>query len=138
MRCLGSRKNQREYRCDQRTDWSFTEGSKKQAVVLNGRPAITHFKVLERFADYTLVSCRLETGRTHQIRVHMQYIGHPLVGDPLYGPKKTIHGNGQFLHAQELGFEHPRTHELMIFSAPLPEVFEKTLRTLRVNQSLES
>ncbi|KRM07470.1 RluA family pseudouridine synthase [Lentilactobacillus farraginis] len=111
---------------------------KKQAVVLNGRPAITHFKVLERFADYTLVSCRLETGRTHQIRVHMQYIGHPLVGDPLYGPKKTIHGNGQFLHAQELGFEHPRTHELMIFSAPLPEVFEKTLRTLRVNQSLES
>lgn len=111
---------------------------KKQAVVANGRPAITHFKVLERFADYTLVSCRLETGRTHQIRVHMQYIGHPLVGDPLYGPKKTIHGNGQFLHAQELGFEHPRTHELMIFSAPLPEVFEKTLRTLRVNQSLES
>ncbi len=111
---------------------------KKQAVVANGRPAITHFKVLERFADYTLVSCRLETGRTHQIRVHMQYIGHPLVGDPLYGPKKTIHGNGQFLHAQELGFEHPRTHELMIFSAPLPEVFEKILRTLRLNQSLES
>lgn len=106
---------------------------KKQAVVVGGRPAITHFKVLERFQNYTLIECRLETGRTHQIRVHLQYIGHPLVGDPLYGPKKTIHGHGQFLHAQELGFEHPRTHELMLFSAPLPEIFKKTLRTLRTD-----
>ncbi len=108
---------------------------KKQAVVPDGRPAVTHFEVLERFKDYTLIECRLETGRTHQIRVHMQYIGHPLVGDPLYGPKKTIKGNGQFLHAQELGFEHPRTHELMIFSAPLPSIFEKTLATLRTSKS---
>ncbi|MCP9333637.1 RluA family pseudouridine synthase [Lentilactobacillus hilgardii] len=111
---------------------------KKQAIVADGRPAITHFEVMERFEDYTLIDCRLETGRTHQIRVHMQYIGHPIVGDPLYGPKKTIKGHGQFLHAQELGFEHPRTHKLMIFSAPIPEIFEKTLRTLRVNNSLES
>lgn len=88
---------------------------KKQAIVPDGRHAVTHFEVLERFADYTLVACRLETGRTHQIRVHMKYIGHPIVGDPLYGPRKTIAGNGQFLHAQELGFEHPKTHELMIF-----------------------
>lgn len=104
---------------------------KKQAIVADGRPAITHFTVVERFKHYTLVNCRLETGRTHQIRVHMQYIGHPLVGDPLYGPKKTIKGHGQFLHAQELGFEHPKTHELMIFTAPLPPIFEKTLTTLR-------
>lgn len=104
---------------------------KKQAIVADGRPAITHFTVVERFKHYTLVNCRLETGRTHQIRVHMQYIGHPLVGDPLYGPKKTIKGHGQFLHAQELGFEHPKTHELMIFTAPLPPIFEKILTTLR-------
>lgn len=104
---------------------------KKQAIVADGRPAITHFTVVERFKHYTLVNCRLETGRTHQIRVHMQYIGHPLVGDPLYGPKKTIKGHGQFLHAQELGFEHPKTHELMIFTAPLPPIFEKTLTALR-------
>lgn len=106
---------------------------KKQAVIPDGRPAVTHFEVLERFQDYTFIACRLETGRTHQIRVHMKYIGHPLVGDPLYGPRKTIAGNGQFLHAQELGFEHPKTHELMIFSAPLPKIFEQTLNHLRIN-----
>lgn len=111
---------------------------KKQAVVSDGRDAVTHFEVLERFSDYTLISCRLETGRTHQIRVHMKYIGHPIVGDPLYGPRKTIVGNGQFLHAQELGFEHPKTHELMIFSAPLPSIFEKTLNNLRLNNALGS
>ena len=111
---------------------------KKQAVVSDGRSAVTHFEVLERFADYTLVACRLETGRTHQIRVHMKYIGHPIVGDPLYGPRKTIRGNGQFLHAQELGFEHPRTHQLMIFSAPLPRIFEQTLNNLRLNNALGS
>ncbi|MEY2374666.1 RluA family pseudouridine synthase [Lentilactobacillus buchneri] len=111
---------------------------KKQAVVSDGRSAVTHFEVLERFADYTLVACRLETGRTHQIRVHMKYIGHPIVGDPLYGPRKTIRGNGQFLHAQELGFEHPRTHQLMIFSAPLPLIFEQTLNNLRLNNALGS
>ncbi|KRK89791.1 RluA family pseudouridine synthase [Lentilactobacillus sunkii] len=111
---------------------------KKQAIVSDGRHAVTHFEVLERFSDYTLISCRLETGRTHQIRVHMKYIGHPIVGDPLYGPRKTIKGNGQFLHAQELGFEHPKTHELMIFSAPLPPIFEKTLNNLRLNNALGS
>ena len=82
---------------------------KKQAVVKDGRNAVTHFEVLKRYRDYTLVKCILETGRTHQIRVHMKYIGHPLVGDPLYGPKKTIKGNGQFLHAGKLGFVHPTT-----------------------------
>ena len=111
---------------------------KKQAVVADGRSAVTHFEVLERFDDYTLVSCRLETGRTHQIRVHMKYIGHPIVGDPLYGPRKTIKGHGQFLHAQELGFEHPKTHELMVFSAPIPPIFEKTLNNLRLNNALGS
>ncbi|KRL23415.1 RluA family pseudouridine synthase [Lentilactobacillus kisonensis] len=111
---------------------------KKQAVIIDGRPAVTHFEVLERFQQYTLVSCRLETGRTHQIRVHMKYIEHPIVGDPLYGPRKTIKGNGQFLHAQELGFEHPTTHELMTFSAPIPPIFEKVLTNLRLTQPLKS
>lgn len=105
---------------------------KKQAVVTNGRNAITHFKVLERFGtDYTLVECQLETGRTHQIRVHMKYINHPVVGDPLYGPRKTIKGNGQFLHAAELGFKHPVTGKEMDFKAPLPKIFEKTLSNLK-------
>lgn len=103
---------------------------KKQAVVSGGRDAVTHFKVLKRYQDYTLVSCRLETGRTHQIRVHMKYIGHPLVGDPMYGPKKTLKGNGQFLHAAKLGFTHPKTGEFLIFEAPLPEIFEKQLAYL--------
>lgn len=103
---------------------------KKQAVVAGGRDAITHFKVLKRYRDYTLVSCRLETGRTHQIRVHMKYIGHPLVGDPLYGPKKTLKGNGQFLHAAKLGFTHPTTGEFLVFEAKLPEIFEKQLSYL--------
>ena len=96
---------------------------KKQAVVKDGRNAVTHFEVLKRYRDYTLVKCILETGRTHQIRVHMKYIGHPLVGDPLYGPKKTIKGNGQFLHAGKLGFVHPTTGKLLIFEAPLPKIF---------------
>ncbi|WP_429970907.1 RluA family pseudouridine synthase [Fructilactobacillus sp. Tb1] len=105
---------------------------KKQAVVKGGRNAVTHFKVLERFGnDYTLVQCQLETGRTHQIRVHMKYINHPVVGDPLYGPRKTLKGNGQFLHAAELGFKHPTTGKEMDFEAPLPEIFEKTLNNLR-------
>lgn len=107
-------------------------------MIIDGRPAVTHFEVLERFQQYTLVSCRLETGRTHQIRVHMKYIEHPIVGDPLYGPRKTIKGNGQFLHAQELGFEHPTTHELMTFSAPIPPIFEKVLTNLRLTQPLKS
>ncbi|MCL8495648.1 RluA family pseudouridine synthase [Apilactobacillus sp. F1] len=105
---------------------------KKQAIVDDGKNAVTHFKVLERFGgEYTLVSCILETGRTHQIRVHMKYIGHPLAGDPLYGPKNTLKGNGQFLHAKKLGFVHPKTNEQMIFEAPLPEIFEQTITKLR-------
>lgn len=103
---------------------------KKQTVVKDGRNAVTHFEVLKRYRDYTLVKCILETGRTHQIRVHMKYIGHPLVGDPLYGPKKTIKGNGQFLHAGKLGFVHPTTGKLLIFEAPLPKIFQECLEKL--------
>ena len=103
---------------------------KKQAVVKDGRNAVTHFEVLKRYRDYTFVKCILETGRTHQIRVHMKYIGHPLVGDPLYGPKKTIKGNGQFLHAGKPGFVHPTTGKLLIFEAPLPKIFQECLEKL--------
>ena len=103
---------------------------KKQAVVLDGRHAVTHFKVLKRYQHYTLVKCRLETGRTHQIRVHMAYIGHPLAGDPLYGPRKTLAGPGQYLHAGLLGFRHPRSGQEMTFTAPLPDYFTKMLEHL--------
>lgn len=103
---------------------------KKQAIVEDGRHAVTHFKVLKRYQHYTLVSCRLETGRTHQIRVHMAYIGHPLVGDPLYGPRKTLTGHGQYLHARLLGFKHPRTGVEMTFTAPLPDYFNEVLNRL--------
>ncbi|USQ69876.1 RluA family pseudouridine synthase [Companilactobacillus allii] len=104
---------------------------KKQAVVDDGRNAVTHFEVLEQFENYSLLKLKLETGRTHQIRVHMQYIGHPVAGDPLYGPKNTLEGNGQFLHAKTLGFEHPRTHEWMQFSVEPPKIFLDTLKELR-------
>jgi 23S rRNA pseudouridine1911/1915/1917 synthase len=104
---------------------------KMQAVIEEVKPAVTHFTVLERFGDFTLVELQLETGRTHQIRVHMQYIGFPVAGDPIYGPKKTLKGNGQFLHAKLLGFTHPRTNQQMVFEAPLPEIFEKNLKKLR-------
>ncbi|OOZ86322.1 RluA family pseudouridine synthase [Bacillus cereus] len=97
----------------------------------NGKHAVTHFQVLERFKDFTLVECRLETGRTHQIRVHMKYIGYPLAGDPKYGPKKTLDMNGQALHAGILGFDHPRTGEYIQFEAPIPKVFEDALNILR-------
>lgn len=100
---------------------------KKQAIVSDGRHAVTHFKVLKRYRHYTLVSCRLETGRTHQIRVHMKSIGHPLAGDPLYGPRKTLPGKGQYLHARELGFKHPRTGKQLLFTAPLPDYFQQML-----------
>ena len=103
---------------------------KKRAVVLDGRHAVTHFKVLKRYQHYTLVKCRLETGRTHQIRVHMAYIGHPLAGDPLYGPRKTLAGPGQYLHAGLLGFRHPRSGQEMTFTAPLPDYFTKMLEHL--------
>lgn len=104
---------------------------KLQAVIEGGKEAVTHFEVLERFTGFTLIELQLETGRTHQIRVHMQYIGYPVAGDPLYGPKKTIKGNGQFLHAKLLGFTHPKTGESLVFEAPLPEIFQKTLQQLR-------
>lgn len=101
------------------------------AIVDKGKHAVTHFKVLERFGDYTLVECRLETGRTHQIRVHMKYIGYPLVGDPKYGPKKTIGFGGQVLHAGTVGFNHPTTGEYMEFSSPLPADFQALIDQLR-------
>ena len=99
---------------------------KQMAVNPKGKAAVTHFTVLEQFKDYSLVKCVLETGRTHQIRVHMKYIGHPL-----YGPKKTLTGHGQFLHAETLGFYQPSTHKWLEFSAPLPAIFEKQLENLR-------
>ena len=104
-----------------------------------GRTAVTHYKVLDRFpahAQYkipmTLVECKLDTGRTHQIRVHMSHIGHPLAGDDTYGIKKDMFaGKGQYLHAAVLGFTHPSTGERMEFSAPLPDYFEETLKKLK-------
>jgi 23S rRNA pseudouridine1911/1915/1917 synthase len=104
---------------------------KQMAVVEKGKSAVTHFKVLEQYQGYSLVECQLETGRTHQIRVHMAYIGHPLAGDPLYGPRKTLPGHGQFLHAKTLGFEQPRTGEWLEFSVQPPEIFQQTVADLR-------
>ncbi|PKE20390.1 RluA family pseudouridine synthase [Macrococcoides caseolyticum] len=103
----------------------------EMAIVDNGKHAVTHFNVLETFDKYTLVECVLETGRTHQIRVHMKHIGFPLVGDPKYGPKKTMDIGGQALHAGVLGFEHPVTGEYIERSAPLPTYFEELLTKLR-------
>jgi 23S rRNA pseudouridine1911/1915/1917 synthase len=106
---------------------------KEMAVRKDGRHAVTHFHVLERYDGYTLLECKLETGRTHQIRVHMQFIGHPLVGDPVYGPKRTLPGiDGQALHAQVLGFHHPRTGEYMEFSRPMPEDMQRLVERLRL------
>ncbi len=106
---------------------------KKMAVVENGKHAITHFKVLEKYDGFSLIECRLETGRTHQIRVHMKYIGHPLVGDPLYGPKKIIGDHGQFLHAKIIGFKHPKTNEYLEFDSELPDYFINAIEELRKN-----
>lgn len=97
----------------------------------NAKDAITNFKVIERFKDMTLVECRLETGRTHQIRVHMQYIGYPVYGDPQYGRLRDNHQYGQYLHAKILGFIHPRTGEDMYFDSELPEYFQVKLNELR-------
>ncbi|SIT67730.1 ribosomal large subunit pseudouridine synthase D [Edaphobacillus lindanitolerans] len=103
----------------------------KMTVIDGGKSAVTHFTVTERFGDFTLIECRLETGRTHQIRVHMKYIGHPLAGDPKYGPRNTIEFGGQVLHAGVLGFVHPATGEYMEFEAPLPADFTELLEKLR-------
>ena len=106
---------------------------KKMAVTQkHSRHAVTHYRVIERMEKFTLIEAQLETGRTHQIRVHMTYIGHPLLGDPVYGPKKQpISLEGQALHARVLGFIHPRTGEYMEFEAPLPPHFEALLERLR-------
>ena len=102
----------------------------EMAVVDDGKEAVTHFNVLERYKDFTLVECILDTGRTHQIRVHMKYIGYPLAGDPKYGPRKTLETEGQMLHAGTLGFIHPKTGEYLEFTASLPDQFEDVLETL--------
>ncbi len=105
---------------------------KKMAVVRGGREAITHFNVLERFGQYTLVECILETGRTHQIRVHMASIGHSIVGDPLYGIKKEkFNLKGQLLHAKTIGFIHPSTGEMMEFTSEIPDYFQNILNGLK-------
>ena len=105
---------------------------KKMAVVAGGRRAVTHWRVLERFQGYTYVECRLETGRTHQIRVHMAHTGHPILGDTVYGNKKEVKGlQGQCLHAVGLRFIHPRTGEPVELSCPLTEEFEEQLKKLR-------
>ncbi|PTH18588.1 RluA family pseudouridine synthase [Staphylococcus auricularis] len=111
-----------------------TKDRQSMDVVDEGKEAITHFNVLEHFKDYTLIECQLETGRTHQIRVHMKYIGYPIVGDPKYGPKRTIEMGGQALHAGVIGFEHPVTGEYIEREAPLPESFDQVLETLRREQ----
>ena len=105
---------------------------KRMAVVVGGREAVTHWEVIARYPGYTHVRCRLETGRTHQIRVHMAYIGHPILGDTVYGAKKEVPGlTGQCLHAVGLRFLHPRTHEVVELSCPLPEEFTRMLQKIR-------
>ena len=106
---------------------------KKMAVTaVNSKPAVTHFKVLERYKDATLIECRLETGRTHQIRVHMNYINHPIVNDPVYGKRKLINETGQCLHAKTLGFIHPTTGEYMEFDSELPSCFTEIQEMFKV------
>lgn len=105
---------------------------KKMAVVQNGKEAITHYKVLERFPGYTFMQFQLETGRTHQIRVHMAHIGHPLLGDEIYGGKNSLFKTeGQTLHAEKISFIHPQSKERIAVEAPLPEYFQKILHKLR-------
>ena len=109
-----------------------TERKKMASGVKNGKRAVTHYRVLERFQGYTYVECQLETGRTHQIRVHMASIHHPLLGDTVYGPAKDSHHlEGQTLHAMVLGLIHPVTGEYLEVEAPLPEYFENLLKKFR-------
>ncbi len=140
---LAAKSNKRQYLAIVHGNFAEEEGTidapigrnpkdrKQMAVVEKGKRAVTHFKVLEQYQGYSLVECQLETGRTHQIRVHMAYIGHPLAGDPLYGPRKTLAGHGQFLHAKTLGFEQPSTGEWLEFSVQPPEIFQQTVADLR-------
>jgi len=112
-----------------------TDRKKMSVNYQNGKEAVTHYQVLERFGDYTYIACRLETGRTHQIRVHMASIRHPLLGDAVYGPQKCLWNlQGQTLHAKILGITHPKTKRYMEFDAPLPEYFLKILERLRQNK----
>ena len=105
---------------------------KKMSVTdINAKEAVTHFRVIERYKNATLIELQLETGRTHQIRVHMNYIGHPVVNDPVYGHRKILDNTGQCLHAAELGFSHPTTGEFMKFSSELPECFLKILKEFK-------
>jgi 23S rRNA pseudouridine1911/1915/1917 synthase len=98
----------------------------------NCKNAVTHFRVIERYKRATLIELKLETGRTHQIRVHMKYIGHPVVNDPVYGSKKMIFDeSGQCLHAKELGFVHPKTDKYMSFNSELPECFKNIMEILK-------
>lgn len=104
---------------------------KRMAVVPGGRRAVTHWEVIARYPGYTHVRCRLETGRTHQIRVHMAYLGHPILGDTVYGAKKAVPGlTGQCLHAVGLQFIHPRTKDLVSLTCPLPDEFTAMLRKI--------
>ncbi len=107
------------------------EDRKKMAVDKDGKNAVTNFKVLKRFKNFTYIECQLETGRTHQIRVHLEYIGHPLVGDKVYGHKRKIVGDqGQFLHAKTIGFVHPTTNKFMEFDSELPDYFKEFMDNL--------
>lgn len=110
-----------------------TKDRKKMAVTsTNSKSAVTHLRVLKRYENATLIECELETGRTHQIRVHLNYIGHPVVNDPVYGNRKIFNSSGQCLHASELGFVHPTKKEYMEFSSPLPECFLNILNQFEI------
>lgn len=110
-----------------------TTQRQSMAVVHDGKPAVTHFKVLERFSDCTLISCQLETGRTHQIRVHFSHIGYPIIGDPLYGKRESSYLDGQLLHARSLAFLSPSTKQPVEAQAPLPDYFEHVLTYTRTH-----
>ena len=142
---LKSHKNQRVYYALVRGEFTEDSGTieapigrhkidrKKQAVIEGGREDVTHFRVLKRYVGYTLLKVSLETGRTHQIRVHMSYIGHPVVGDPVYGTAQNLDGtqlNGQLLHAKTLTLEQPTTGDELSFDSPLPDYFQFALSTL--------
>lgn len=117
---------------DRNIDRSKNDRKKMAVVMQGGRNAVTHYKVIEKLGKYTWVELQLETGRTHQIRVHMSYICHPLLGDPVYGPKKCpFNLNGQVLHAKVLGFIHPRTGEYMEFNSELPDYFSSLIERLK-------
>lgn len=117
---------------DRNIDRSKNDRKKMAVVMQGGRNAVTNYKVIEKLGKYTWVELQLETGRTHQIRVHMSYIGHPLLGDPVYGPKKCpFNLNGQVLHAKVLGFIHPRTGEYMEFNSELPDYFSSLIERLK-------